>query len=178
MLASEWWAQASHCVVELFMCSLSIISDDIGGEITRLRLVGVSNVGSGRPVVPEGVPRRQFREQFRLFFVGDFSWRQSSLTTRRLHSPCVRSVFPFMAWFTVTTGPPPVQTSVNSSGNKFSILHTLQMESSRPDGNKASLLPIFISVRADISFDFKQEKPAWFFIFWARHPTSQVDEKT
>ena len=41
-----------------------------------------------------------------------------------------------------------VKLRVNSSGNKFSILHILQMESSRPDGNKASLLLIFISVRA------------------------------
>ena len=45
-----------------------------------------------------------------------------------------------------------VKPSVNSSGNKSSILHILQMESSRPDGTKASLLPIFIWVGADIFF--------------------------
>ena len=50
-----------------------------------------------------------------------------------------------------------VEPSVNSLGNKFSILHILQMESSRPDGNNASLLLIFISVRADISFVFNRK---------------------
>ena len=93
------------------MCSLPIISDDIEGEITRLRLVGVSNVGPGgascprrgaKTAIPGAVPV-VFRWRFLATqIILDDSASTFSLCQIRFSVHCVVYIH----------NPPQVQTSV------------------------------------------------------------------
>ena len=121
------------------MCSLSIISDDIGGEITRLRLVGVSNVGSARASCPRRSAKTAIPGAVPVIFRGRFLVRQIihddseatfSLCQMRFSVRCV--VYNHnKPTASANKCCRKVKPSVNSSGNKSSILHILQMESSR-----------------------------------------------